>query len=486
MSEDIKRLNPNNVWDIFYQLTQIPRPSKKEMKAAQFVKEYGESLGLDAQMDSVGNVIIRKPATPGYENRKGVILQGHIDMVPQKNSDIDFNFETDPIDAYIDGDWVTARGTTLGSDNGMGISLALSVLKDKNLKHGPLELLVTIDEETGMTGAFALKPNLLNGDILINLDSEEENALSVGCAGGVDVLFSFKFRQMPVPKESSSFFLVLEGLKGGHSGLDIHLGRANACKLMGFSLKKLISECGIQLASIKCGNMRNAIPREGCAHIVVPNDKHDLFLEKVDLLQKEWIYEYGQVEPALSFTAKESPMPTSVIEPMVQDDLINALCAAPNGVIRMSDSMDNVVESSTNLSMVTSSDQSIEGCCLVRSFVDSAKDNIASSLESCFRLAGADVVINNGYPGWKPNPKSEIRAIMEQLSEECFGKRASVVAMHAGLECGILGATYPKWDMISMGPTLKYPHSPDERVEINSVERVWNYLVKVLENIPKK
>lgn len=486
MSEEIRKLEPSGLWNIFYSLTQIPRPSKKEQKAAQFVKAFGESLGFETTMDEVGNVIIRKPATPGFEKKKGVILQAHIDMVPQANSGSAFNFETDPIDAYVDGDWVTARETTLGADNGIGVAAALAILADPTIQHGPLEVLITVDEETGMTGAFALNPNILKGSILVNLDSEDEEDLSVGCAGGMNVNFSFQLLKATYDRSAyKSFDLKISGLKGGHSGLDIHLGRANACKLMGLALKELIVLVGARLAAINCGNMRNAIPREGQALIVVPVDKVGQAVALVERLFAKWTNEYGRTEPNLKITFNEAESPEFLFDAMCQDDVVNAICAAPNAIIRMSDSMQGVVETSTNLSIISTEEDHVEGMCLVRSFIDSARHDVASSLESCFRMAGAEVIFTGSYPGWKPNPDSEILATMKQSFKKLKGDDPKVVAMHAGLECGILGAVYPHWDMISVGPTIRYPHSPDEKVHIQSVARFWNFLTETLKNVPE-
>jgi len=486
MSEEIKILEPKSLWENFYAITQIPRPSKNEMKAALFIKEFGEKLGLESMQDQAGNVVIRKPATLGFENRKTIILQSHIDMVPQANSNVTFNFDTDPIDAYVEGDWVTARDTTLGADNGIGVAASLAILQSSEIKHGPLEVLVTIDEETGMTGALELKSGLMKGDILLNLDTENEDEISVGCAGGVDVNASWAFVDDEIVTGDKAFGISVTGLKGGHSGLDIHLGRGNACKIVARLLKKAIANYHARLASIKCGNVRNAIPREGFAVITVPAGMVNPFLDFVKELQEICFNELGSVEPNLKIEAKEVAFPTTLIPEMIQDDVVNAICAARNGIIRMSDSMPGVVETSTNLSIVQSEKGKIEIKCLTRSFVDSARDGIASSLESCFKLAGAKVQIYGAYPGWKPNPSSEILAISKQTFLDLKGSEPGVVAMHAGLECGILGATYPNWDMISIGPTIQNPHSPDERVHIQSVGSFWKVLLKILENVPRK
>jgi dipeptidase D len=486
MSEQILSLEPKSLWENFYSLTQIPRPSKKEQKAAEFIKEFGQKHGLETVMDDVGNVIIRKPASPGYENLKTVILQAHIDMVPQANSGIDFNFETDPIDAYVDGEWVSARQTTLGADNGIGVAAAMAILQDKKIDHGPVEVLITIDEETGMTGAFNLKPGMLKGEIFINLDTENIHEISVGCAGGIDVNALWNFSDDTQVVGDKAYTLSVAGLAGGHSGLDIHLGRGNACKLMGRLLKTIISETGARLASIQCGNMRNAIPREGFAVITIANEKVDDLNTIVNQARQIWTNELAQTEPTLKLEYTQCEMPGKLIPQMVHDDVVNAMCASLNGVLRMSDTMPGVVESSTNLSIVRSGQGKIEIQCLSRSFIDSARDDIASSLESLFTLAGAKVTLDGAYPGWKPNPDSEILKIMDKTYEAVHNKKAAKVAMHAGLECGILGAVYPNWDMISVGPTIKHPHSPDEKVHIGSVNIFWNILLQVLKNIPDK
>ncbi|MDA3929544.1 MAG: aminoacyl-histidine dipeptidase [Prolixibacteraceae bacterium] len=486
MSEEIRNIEPKDLWESFYAITQIPRPSKKELKAAQFVKEYGEKLGLSTFMDEVGNVVISKPATPGYENRKTIVLQGHIDMVPQANSGSNFNFDTDPIDAYIDGDWVTARDTTLGADNGIGVAAGMAILKSTDIEHGPIEVLVTIDEETGMTGAFKLQPNLLKGDILINLDTEDENEISIGCAGGIDVNATWTYQDETTIVGDKAYEIKIAGLKGGHSGLDIHLGRGNASKLMGRLLKRTIKEYGVRLASINCGNMRNAIPREGFSVVTIDSENVDGFKQLVEELKLVWTNELGRAEPNLLLEIKEVEMPTTLIPEMVQDDLVNAVCAARNGIMRMSDSMPGVVETSSNLSIVKSAKGEITIQCLTRSFVDTARDGIASSLESCFQLAGAKVELTGAYPGWKPNPDSEILKVMRNTYQKINAKAAGEVAMHAGLECGILGATYPNWDMVSIGPTIRNPHSPDEKVHIASVERFWEFLKESLKNAPLK
>jgi len=486
MSKEIINLEPKAVWENFYQLTQVPRPSKHEGKIQDFMMKYGKSLALETEKDAVGNVVIRKPATPGMENRKGIVMQGHLDMVPQKNNDTKHDFENDPIDAWIDGEWVKARGTTLGADNGMGVAAAMTVLASKTLVHGPVEALFTCDEETGMTGAFGLQAGWLKGDILLNMDSEDEGELYVGCAGGVNGNIEFEYDEMIVPKGYSSYKLIIKGLKGGHSGLDINLGRGNANKLMVRFLKHAIQEMDVRLAEINGGGMRNAIPRECYAIVVVPTESITDFLAVVSKYENIYKAELKVSEPNLSFAAEECAKPKSLIDERVQDDMIDSVYACPNGMIRMSDSMPGLVETSTNLATVKSENGVISVKCLLRSSVDSAKDDLCEQVESVFSLAGGMVRFDGGYPGWKPNMDSAILKQMQKIYENKFGKVPEVKAIHAGLECGILGANYPHWDMISFGPTMRFPHSPDEKVNIPTVAKFWDFLVETLKNAPLK
>ena len=486
MSKEIVNLEPKVVWENFYKLTQVPRPSKKEQKIQAFMMDFGKSLGLVTEKDSIGNILIRKPATPGMENRKGVIFQGHLDMVPQKNNGTVHDFETDPIDAWIDGEWVRARGTTLGADNGLGVACAMAVLASKDLVHGPLEALFTCDEETGMTGALNLQPNWLKGDILLNMDSEEEGELYVGCAGGINADIEFEYDEVIVPEGVSPFNLVISGLKGGHSGLDINLGRGNANKLIIRFLKHVTRELDVRLAEINGGGMRNAIPREAYAVVLVPDDSIDQLKSAVARYEAMYKYELGAVEPTLSFSITETDVPASMIEERVQDDLIDSAYACPNGAIRMSDGMAGLVETSTNLSTIKSRKGVIFVKCLLRSSVDSAKDDLVEMVDSVFALGGAMVAFDGNYPGWKPNMDSEILAKMKEVYQNKFGRTPAVMGIHAGLECGILGAVYPKWDMISFGPTMRSPHSPDERVNIPSVQKFWDFLLETLKNTPEK
>lgn len=486
MSNEITKLSPRGLWESFYQLTQIPRPSKKEGKAIDFLEDFGKSLGLETIRDEVGNVIIRKPATTGMEDRKGVILQGHIDMVPQKNSDKVHDFETDPIETLIEDGWVTADGTTLGADNGIGVAAGMAVLKANDIAHGPVEALFTMDEETGMTGANALKPGLLQGDILLNMDSEDEGELYVGCAGGTDANIEFKYADEAVPEGSVAYKLSLAGLKGGHSGMDINIGRGNANKLMFRFLKYAVANLEVRLASIDGGSLRNAIPREAFAVVTLPAANADELIEALEEFEDIYKAEYNGVEPSISFTAEKTDMPASLINEVVQDDLINAIQACPNGVIRMSNDMEGLVETSSNLAIVKSDNGVIEAKCLIRSSVDTAKEDVESSIESTFRLAGADVTFGGQYPGWKPNMDSAILKTMQDVYQKKWGKIPEIKGIHAGLECGILGSAYPHWDMISFGPTIRFPHSPDEKVNVETVQKFWDYLIETLKNIPVK
>ena len=481
MAAEIRKLSPQHVWGYFHDLTQIPRPTGHMDAVTRYILAFGKESGLETLQDKTGNIVIRKPATPGMEHCKTVIIQGHLDMVPQKNAATVHNFETDPIDAYIDGDWVTARDTTLGADNGIGVALALAVLSDNTLKHGPVEALFTVDEEVGMDGAFGLKPGFLKGEILINADSEEEGELFVGCAGGADLNISFQFKEdIAIPEGDVAVKLSLTGLKGGHSGVDIHLGRANANKLMFRFLKEAVRDYGARLSSIDGGSLRNAIPREAVAIITIPGDNVEALWELVADYQDMFRTEYQGIEESVLFVAEPAELPASLIPEEIQDDLINAIEGCQNGVISMLADFPGTVETSTNLASVKKSDQLIEIKILTRSSSESRKEQICSSLESVFALAGAKVEYGSSYGGWQPNIKSEILGVMQRVYEQKFGRTPNVKVMHAGLECGIIQTVYPDMDMISFGPDLQYPHSPDERVSISSVQKVWTFLTETL------
>lgn len=483
MSE-VKDLTPG-LWEFFYDLTRIPRPSKKEGKAVEYAKEFGEKLGLETKVDEAGNVIIRKPATPGYEDRKGVILQAHLDMVPQKNSDKDHDFEKDPIEAHVEGEWVVANGTTLGSDNGIGVAAALAVMQSQDLEHGPVEALLTIDEETGMTGAFALKPGLLEGEILLNLDSEDEGELYIGCAGGMNTSASMDYDEEDVPSDHIAFKVELKGLKGGHSGLDIHLGRANANKLMNRLLWKAGKELDIRVSFIEGGSLRNAIPRESVAVVTVSSERKTRFMELVGEMEQMFRNEFKGPEPDLKLTAVETDLPSKIMIRETQEILVKMIYGIPNGVMRMSPDMPDVVETSTNLAIVNVKEGKMDCLCLIRSSVDSAKFSVGNMTAAVMELAGADVIHDGTYPGWKPNMDSPILTTMKNVYDENFGKVPEIKVIHAGLECGIIGDAYPGLDMISFGPTIKFPHSPDEKVNIETVQKFWDYLVETLKSAPK-
>ncbi len=485
MSKEILNLEPKEVWKYFYELTQIPRPSKKEGKVIEYMKKFGERLGLETIVDEVGNVIIRKPATPGMENRKGVILQGHLDMVPQKNSDVDHDFEKDPIDAYVDGEWVTARGTTLGADNGIGVAAAMAVLASKELQHGPIEALFTVDEETGMTGAFGLKPGLLQGEILINMDSEDEGELYVGCAGGTNANLVFSYREEPVPEGHVAYKISLTGLKGGHSGIDIPLERGNANKLLNrvlWSARVL----GLRLADFHGGDLRNAIPREAFAVVTLPAANAGVFEEHVRKMEKIMQDELASADPGLTLSAERTDMPSVVMDAQSQQRILDAIYVSPHGVIRMSTDVEDLVETSNNVAVVKMHQETFEELCLLRSSVDTAKEDLKNVFRSIAELAGGKVTFDGEYPGWKPNMNSPILKEMKEIYSTRFGKIPEIKAIHAGLECGLLGGVYPGLDMISFGPTIRYPHSPDEKVHIGSVQKFWDFLVETLKNIPEK
>lgn len=482
----IQQLAPQLLWKHFYSLTQIPRPSGKIEPIATFLADFGKSLGLETLRDEAGNVLVRKPATPGMENRKPVVLQAHMDMVPQKNSGVAHDFENDPIDAYIDGDWVTARDTTLGADNGIGLAAAMAVLESTDIVHPPIEMFVTVDEETGMHGAFGLQPNFLQAEILINMDSEDEGELYVGCAGGIDANVSFAYSEVPVPDGDLALKVTLKGLKGGHSGVDIHLQRANANKLMFRFLKEAVADYEVRLAAIDGGSLRNAIPREAFAVITVPGEGVQDVMDLIDDYSALFTEEFAGVEDGIIFSAESTDLPSGLLPEEIQDDLINGVTACPNGVYRVIPELPSVVETSNNLAIVKSNGTTVECKCLIRSSVESRKDELASMVASVFGLAGAKVEFSGAYPGWKPNLQSPILKEMTKVYEDNYGKTPKVMIIHAGLECGILGMNYPKMDMISFGPTIRYPHSPDEKVNIATVEKFWDYLVKTLANIPVK
>jgi dipeptidase D len=483
---DIRKLEPEPLWSYFHEITQIPHPSKKEKKLVEYMVEFGRENNLETTVDNTGNVIMRKPATKDMENRKGVIIQTHLDMVPQKNSDKQHDFEKDPIETITDGDWVKANGTTLGSDNGIGVAAAMTVLASKDIVHGPVEALFTIDEETGMTGAFGLQKGLLRGDILMNLDSEDEGELYVGCAGGIDVSIKKEYAEEKSPHGMTAFKIVAKGLKGGHSGVDIALGRANSNKIMVRFLMQAESDFGIMLAEVAGGDLRNAIPRESYSIVLVPGIKASEFGKFVEEYEKMYKTEFSDTEPDFSFTAEKVDVPVRIMNQGDQYRIIRALFACPNGVQRMSQSMKGLVETSNNLAIVKCTGGKFEAHNLTRSSVDSAKEATAWKIAAVFHLINAEVTLSGSYPGWKPNMNSPILKTMSDVYKKMYNKTPEIKAIHAGLECGIIGGVYPNLDMISFGPTIRFPHSPDEKVHIPSVKKFFDFLCETLKQVPVK
>ena len=480
-------LEPKSVWKNFYSLTQIPRPSGHTQKVAKFLVQFGKDLGLESFQDECGNVIIRKPATPGMEDRKGIILQGHMDMVPQKTSDSSHDFLKDPIDAYVDGEWVTADRTTLGADNGIGVAMGLAVLEDPSVQHGPVEVLVTYDEETGMTGATALKPGILQGDILVNLDSEEEGELCVGCAGGLDVSAEFKYRKYNTKPGYKGLKITVKGLQGGHSGMDISLYRANANKVMARILLPLMEVFGVQVVSFTGGSLRNAIPFEAEVEAVVPGENLESVKKLIGNIFDEIKSEFINSDPGAVLFVEDVPAAPKYIQGSVMLNAVKGLIACPSGVIRMSQTMPGLTETSINMAIVRTERGRITVHSLMRSAVDSAKAWLAQRVRCIFEIAGADEIeFKGGYSGWTPRLDTPMNRVMMEQYEKVYGTPMKIMATHGGLECALLGAKYPHWEMVSVGPTIKYPHSPDERVNIASVGRTWEYLKEVLKNVPEK
>lgn len=483
MAKEILELEPKRVWEHFYNLTLIPRPTGQMEEVTKFVINFGKSLGLDTKQDEAGNVLITKPASKGMESAPVVIIQSHVDMVPQKNSDVAHDFTKDAIKTRIEGNLVKAHSTTLGADNGIGVGAMMAVLEDNTLTHGKLECLFTIDEEVGMIGAFGLKPGFLSGSVLLNLDTEEEGDLTVGCAGGADINASFQYKVVAPNAGEVAYTIDLTGLKGGHSGGEIHEGRANANRLMARFLKDAIAECDVRLATFNGGSLRNAIPREAFAVVSLLPENEQIFLDLVKEYEALYIAEFDGVETSISLKAKKVDMPKSLMPSEIQDSLVNAVVGCQNGVINMLTSFEGVVETSSNLASVKTTEGEVIVGFLTRSSSESRKEEICSSIESVFSLAGAKVEVLNPYPGWQPNAKSPTSDMMAKLFQEMFNKPAKVQVVHAGLECGIILDSTPGLDIVSFGPNIRNPHSPDEYVEIDSVERFYKYFVKTLELI---
>lgn len=477
-------LKPELLWNHFEEICSIPHPSRKEQKLAHYVIGFAKNNNLEYETDEFGNIVIRKPATPGYENKIPVVLQGHLDMVAEKNNDVVHDFDKDPIQPYVDGDWVKARGTTLGSDNGIGVAAALAVLESKELQHGPIEALFTLDEETGLNGAQALKPGFLKSKILINLDSEEDGAFYIGCSGGQNTFVKFTFKPSKIPANTIAFEVKVKGLKGGHSGLDINTGRGNAIKLMARLLHELNYKFGVRLVSINGGSKHNAIPRETFSVIrVAKKSAHDVltYIENYNSIVKA---ELASVEPNLEVVASEVKSKAKVMDKTTATNLIDSLYSVQNGVIKMSADIEGLVETSSNLAVVTTKGKNVEVILSQRSSVETEKKDISNAIAATFKLAKADVKQGDGYPGWKPDIHSPVLSVMKSVYENMYNNHPEVKAIHAGLECGIIKERFPEMDMISFGPTITGAHSPDEKVQISTVEKFWNLLSNALKNIP--
>ena len=486
MSQNIRNIEPKVVWNHFADLNSVPRPSKKEERIIQFMVDFGNNLNLETFVDHVGNVIMKKPATSGFENRKTIVMQGHIDMVHQKNAETVFDFDTEGIKMFVEGDWIKAEGTTLGADNGLGVAAIMAILSSTDIEHPEIEALFTIDEETGMTGAMGLKAGVLKGEILLNLDTEEDDEIGIGCAGGVDVTATKTYKEEETPANKTGFTIAVKGLNGGHSGMDIIKGLGNANKIMNRILFDSFTNFGLRISEINGGSLRNAIPRESFATVVVDTVSKEPFLFETNDVINTIKKEFSTLEANLEIEITEVIATEKVMDLGVQEGFIKAIYSALNGVYRMSPDVDGLVETSNNIARIIVKDGSIKIACLTRSSSESNKWDLANSLRSCFELAGFDVDFEGTYPGWLPNLNSEILVIVENIYKELFKENPRVEACHAGLECGILGQNYPTIDMISFGPTIRGAHSPDERAQISSTQKFWKLLLHVLKNIPKK
>ncbi|MFT7900432.1 aminoacyl-histidine dipeptidase [Tenacibaculum ascidiaceicola] len=486
MNSEIRNLEPKAVWKNFADLNAVPRPSKKEERVIQFMVDFGKKLNLETMVDKVGNVIIRKPASTGMEDRKTVVMQSHLDMVHQKNADTVFDFDTEGIKMFVDGDWVKADGTTLGADNGLGVAAIMGVLESTDIPHPAIEALFTIDEETGMTGAMGLEGGLLEGEILLNLDTEEDDEIGMGCAGGVDVTATRNYSEETTPENTIAYEISVTGLNGGHSGMDIIKGLGNANKIMNRLLFDGFTNFGLRVAEINGGSLRNAIPRESFSTVVIDTVSKEPFLFEIHELINNIKAEFSTLEPNLTIELKEVDTPETVMDLGVQEGLIKAVYAALNGVYRMSPDIKGLVETSNNIARIIVKDGAIKIGCLTRSSSETNKWDLANSLRSSFELAGFHVEFSGSYPGWLPNVNSEILKTVTNLYEELHNEKPIVAACHAGLECGILGQNYPEMDMVSFGPNIKGAHSPDERAQISSTQKFWKFLLEILKNTPVK
>ncbi len=483
--EKLSHLEPQRVWEYFEQICHVPRPSKKEDKIIQFLEDFAANHGLESKKDASGNMLIKKPAAPGMEDRKTVVLQSHVDMVGEKNKGTEHDFDKDPIKPYIDGDWVKAEGTTLGADDGIGIAAQMAVLSAEDLSHGPIECLFTVDEETGLTGAFALESGFFEGKILLNLDSEDWGELFIGCAGGIDTTATFDYDREGVPDDHQGYVIQVTGLNGGHSGDEIHKGLGNALKIVNRFLWNATDHYDVRISSFEGGRARNAIPREAEAHITVHEDDLENIKKYFDQFEGDIKNEHKATEPGLKLTLEEADLPSFVIDEDTQHDMVNALYGCPHGVHAWSQEIEDLVETSTNLAAIKKQDNdSLLVTTSQRSSTDSSKDDIASMVESVFRLGNAKVDHSAGYPGWQPNTDSEIMKITRDAYTRLFNNDPEVKAIHAGLECGLFLQKYPWLDMISFGPTIKGAHTPEEAISIQTTREFWQLLVEVLKKIP--
>jgi len=486
MNKAIRELEPKALWNKFADLNAVPRPSKKEERVIAFMKDFGQKLGLETIEDAVGNVIIKKPATSGMADRMPIVMQSHLDMVHQKNNDTDFDFDTQGIEMYVDGDWVRAKGTTLGADNGLGVATIMAILESTDIEHPAIEALFTIDEETGMTGAMGLEGGILQGEILLNLDTEEDDEIGVGCAGGVDVTARRTYKEEETPEFKTGFSIIVKGLQGGHSGMQIHEGLGNANKIMNRLLFDGFENFGLRISEINGGSLRNAIPRESKAIVAIDSIHEDAFIMEMAQYAQIIKTELKTMEPELKIDVSKVETPENIMDLGVQEGVTRALYAAVNGVYRMSADITDLVETSNNIARVVMKDGNIEIACLTRSSVESAKWDLANSLRATFELTGCEVEFSGEYPGWTPNMDSKILKVLETLYMKMNDEKPHVAACHAGLECGILGQNYPDMDMISFGPNIKGAHSPDERAQISSAQKYWKFVLEILKNIPKK
>jgi dipeptidase D len=486
MANVLAGIEPQIVWDIFEGICQIPRPSKKEEKIAAYIKNWARERNFEIQEDELGNFVIRKPATPGMENRKGVCIQGHIDMVCEKNADVEFDFDNDPIQPYIDGDWVKAKGTTLGADNGVGVAMGMAIIASDDIAHPDMEILCTLDEETGLTGAMQLGRDLLKSDILINLDSEEDGHFTIGCAGGLNTRGIYPYKADSVPANHTAYKVTVKGFKGGHSGIEIHDERGNAAKFMNRLLWNLTNDMNIRVADFNSGNKHNAIPREAFANVMVPNDRVADFDKAVKDYHNQTVAEYKTKEPNINIFAEKADAPSRVMEAGMQKALLSSFYAMPHGVYRMSPDIKGLVQTSTNFAIIETKDDTIEVLTSQRSSVESEKKDMAAVVQNCFELGGAEVIFGDGYPAWEPNMDSPILQEAIEIFKKVFDKEPVIEAIHAGLECGLVGEKYPEMDMLSFGPTLKEVHTPDEMISIPTTQNCWKLLVEIIKHIPEK